>query len=132
MPTVDFKRITWQDFPNKTTPISAANLNRLEEGVAGLYHDLADIEENEESAQNKFKNLVLHFENQAIAVMSGDLLVINDDKITADHVLTAISFDDSAAIAGDVTWSTVSGRFILNGTCRAATSATLTLIMKSN
>lgn len=44
MPTVNFERLTWEDYPSENTPINAENLNRLEEGVAGLYHDISTIE----------------------------------------------------------------------------------------
>ena len=33
---VDFERLHWENFPSTGTPLNADNLNRLEEGVAGL------------------------------------------------------------------------------------------------
>lgn len=42
---VDFRRLTWENYPSTETPINADNLNRLEEGVAGLYSDVHDIEQ---------------------------------------------------------------------------------------
>jgi len=42
---VDFRRLTWENYPSTETPINADNLNRLEEGVAGLYSDVAEIEQ---------------------------------------------------------------------------------------
>lgn len=42
---VDFERLHWENYPSTDTPINADNLNRLEEGVAGLYSDVAEIEE---------------------------------------------------------------------------------------
>lgn len=42
---VDFRRLTWENYPSTETPINADNLNRLEEGVAGLYSDVSEIQE---------------------------------------------------------------------------------------
>lgn len=42
---VDFERLHWENYPSTDTPINADNLNRLEEGIAGLYSDVAEIEE---------------------------------------------------------------------------------------
>lgn len=42
---VDFERLHWENYPSTDTPLNADNLNRLEEGVAGLYSDVAEIEE---------------------------------------------------------------------------------------
>lgn len=42
---VNFERLHWENYPSLETPVNADNLNRLEEGVAGLYSDLAEIEE---------------------------------------------------------------------------------------
>lgn len=42
---VDFERLHWENFPSTDTPLNADNLNRLEEGVAGLYSDVSEIQE---------------------------------------------------------------------------------------
>lgn len=42
---VDFERLHWENYPSTNTPIDADNLNRLEEGVAGLYSDVSEIQE---------------------------------------------------------------------------------------
>lgn len=42
---VDFERLHWENYPSTDTPINADNLNRLEEGVAGLYSDVSEIQE---------------------------------------------------------------------------------------
>lgn len=42
---VDFERLQWENYPSTNTPLNADNLNRLEEGVAGLYSDVSEIQE---------------------------------------------------------------------------------------
>ena len=41
--TVNYQRVNWEDLPEKTTPINAENLNKMDEGLAGLYHDLESV-----------------------------------------------------------------------------------------
>lgn len=41
--TVNYERVNWEDLPEKTTPINAENLNKMDEGIAGLYHDLESV-----------------------------------------------------------------------------------------
>lgn len=54
---VDFERLHWENYPSTDTPLNADNLNRLEEGVAGLYSDVAEIEEELDGSLT-YKNLV--------------------------------------------------------------------------
>ena len=42
--TINYQRVNWEDLPEKTTPINAENLNKMDEGIAGLYHDLESID----------------------------------------------------------------------------------------
>ena len=42
--TVDYERIYWEDLPESTTPINADNLNKMDEGIAGLYRDLESVD----------------------------------------------------------------------------------------
>ena len=42
--TVDYERINWEDLPSKVTPINAENLNKMDEAIAGLYHDLESVD----------------------------------------------------------------------------------------
>lgn len=41
--TINYERINWEDLPEKTTPINAENLNKMDEAIAGLYHDLESV-----------------------------------------------------------------------------------------
>lgn len=50
---VDFERLHWEDYPSTETPVNAENLNRLEEGVAGLYSDITRFESEIEEYSEK-------------------------------------------------------------------------------
>lgn len=41
-----YDRLAWVDYPETLTPISAANLNRMENGIANLYTDRNKLESN--------------------------------------------------------------------------------------
>lgn len=50
----EYERVNWQDAPDKTTPLSAANLNNMDNGIAALYYDVGILEQliNQQSIQN--------------------------------------------------------------------------------
>ena len=58
MPTVDYERLIWEDYPSEDTPINAENLNHLEEGVAGLYHDYTALEKEVTETSEKVNTMV--------------------------------------------------------------------------
>jgi hypothetical protein len=81
---------------------------------------------------DEIANNTLFFKDQAVSATTGDILVINDDRITADHVLTECVWGNSSYITTDVTWTTAAGSLTLNGSATAATTATVTLVKKDN
>ena len=69
---VDFRRLTWENYPSEETPINADNLNRLEEGVAGLYSDMAGIEEGIDSFKDETSAQVGAMQTR-LTTMEGDI-----------------------------------------------------------
>lgn len=74
----------------------------------------------------------LWFTNVAISATTGDIATISDSAITADHVLGRIEWANPSYITTDVTWTTASGSFKLNGTCTSATTCNIVLVKKNN
>lgn len=81
----EYDQLAWVDFPERLTPISAANLNRMENGIANLYTDrnkmennIAYVEEGEEATRHYFINsyLMLNgiFYKTTSEINVGDLL----------------------------------------------------------
>lgn len=97
---VDFRRLTWENYPSTETPINADNLNRLEEGVAGLYSDMAEIEEELGEGVGEYVSdwLSEHVNPAGSAVVVDDTLTIEgaaaDAKKTGDE-LTSLKEDFS-------------------------------------
>lgn len=116
--TVDFQRLIWENYPSKNTPINADNLNRIEEGMAGIYRDVGTG--------------VLYFPSVPVSAKTGDIATVTDASITADHIVAEAVWANPLAITSDVTWTTEAGRITLNGTCSAATTVNLVLIRKMN
>jgi hypothetical protein len=116
--TVNFQRLVWEDYPSTDTPLSADNLNRLEEGVEGLYNDI--------------EGSVLYFQKVPVSSGTGNIAVISSSSITPDHVVAECTWADQTAIKTDVTWTSASGTLTLNGECASATTANITLIKKMN
>lgn len=89
---VDFRRLTWENYPSTETPINADNLNRLEEGVAGLYSDVAEIEQELGGGVSEYVTdwLNEHLDPVGSAVVVDDTLTIQgaaaDAKKTGDEI----------------------------------------------
>lgn len=89
---VDFRRLTWENYPSEETPINADNLNRLEEGVAGLYSDVAEMEEKIGDNVGEYVTdwLNEHVDPVGSAVVVDDALAIAgaaaDAKKTGDEI----------------------------------------------
>lgn len=58
MPTVNYERLDWEDYPSEDTPLNAENLNRMEEGIAGLYADFTNLEDLATEAAQKVNTMV--------------------------------------------------------------------------
>ena len=133
-----------EDFTEETSEWYASEQSAFEEWVATL-QDILDTEtaghlQNEIEAlqsdvgdlEDEVANDCLRFEDVAISATTGDIATVTDDLITADHVLANIVWGDCSAIRSDVTLTTSAGSMVLNGTCKTATTATITLIKKDN
>ena len=75
---------------------------------------------------------ILYFTGQTVSATTGDILTISNAKITADYVLLECTFANPSYITTDLTWTSTSGSFKLNGTCTTATTANITLGKKGN
>ena len=80
----------------------------------------------------EIENRCLFFTGVTVSATTGTILSINDSRITADHVLTNIVFNNTAAITTECTWTTAAGSLTITGTCTTATTADITLIKKNN
>lgn len=104
---VDFRRLTWENYPSTETPINADNLNRLEEGVAGLYSDMRDIEEELDGGVGEYVTdwLNKHVDPAGSAVVVDNTLSIEgaaaDAKKVGDEILASkVVVDDTLSTEG--------------------------------
>lgn len=74
----------------------------------------------------------LYLTSVACSAMTGDFASVSNDAITADHVVIECIFASPGAIKSWVTWTTAAGSLVLNGTCSAATTADIVLVVKHN
>ena len=74
----------------------------------------------------------LYFKNVPVSAMTGDIATISDPDITSDHVLAEIYFYNPEYISTNLSWTSGTSSFILNGTCTTATTADIVLIKKIN
>lgn len=104
MPTIDFERLDWEDYPSTETPLSAENLNRLEDAMEGIYDDVGG---QEETIANILGNFA-YIEPTSTAskdYLAGDLLVRGDYMYKA---IIPIQTDDALVEGTNITKTTVS------------------------
>lgn len=51
MPRLNYQKVNWEDAPSNATPLSAENLDNMDNGLAALYQDVADLEEEVENIE---------------------------------------------------------------------------------
>lgn len=109
--------------------------------VATLGTDYTRINDSSNSSStetwsiNKIKTSasgVLYFTNINISATTGDIAIINNEEITANHVVAECVFNNPDNINSVVTWTTSNGSLVLNGTCISATTANVVLVKKVN
>lgn len=54
---MSYKKIGWEDYPSINTPINAANLNHMDEGIAALFSQMDSIEEISHAEIDDIMNL---------------------------------------------------------------------------
>lgn len=77
---------------------------------------------------------ILYYSAVTVSAGSGIIASITDSAITSDHVVVDCVFTVPTNITTDVTWTTsnTAPQLTLNGTCTAATTASITLAKKNN
>ena len=109
--------------------------------VATLGTDFTKINDSSDSSStetwsiNKIKvsaSGILYFENINVSVATGDIVTINNEAITSNHILIKCDFDNPANITRPITWETSNGSLVLNGMCVGTTTANIILAKKTN
>lgn len=73
-------------------------------------------------------NSRLWFKGVTVSAITGSIIDLQDSRITSDHVLAEIVWDDSSKITSLTNWTTeTAGHFIVTGTCSSATTANILL-----
>ena len=81
------------------------------------------------SVVDEIANKVIHLTNKPVTVGSNtNILTVNDQRITADHIVASCMFGDSNYISQEPDYTTSSGSLVLYGTCTRATTANIILI----
>ena len=79
----------------------------------------------------EIENRVLWFPGATVSATTGNIVAINDSRITAAHVLARCEFTNNSNITALSSWSTeTAGTFTISGTCTAATTADILLVRK--
>ena len=81
----------------------------------------------------EIENRVLWFPGVTVSATTGNIVTINDSRITTAHVLALCTWGSDSSITALTSWSTeTAGQLTINGTCSAATTADILLVKKNN
>ena len=81
----------------------------------------------------EIENRVLWFPGVTVSATTGNIVAINDSRITTAHVLASCTWGSDSSITALTSWSTeTAGQLTINGTCSAATTADILLVKKNN
>lgn len=70
---------------------------------------------------------LMRFPTASVSATTGDIVSISNENINGNWVLVRCVFQSPVNIPSDVTWTSASGSFKLNGTCRSAMTADITI-----
>lgn len=81
----------------------------------------------------EIENRVLWFPGVTVSATTGNIVTINDSRITTAHVLASCTWASDSSITALTSWSTeTAGTLTITGTCSAATTADILLVKKNN
>lgn len=72
----------------------------------------------------------LYFTSVPISATTGDIATVSDAAISSDHVVAGVEFAKPSVTNAE--WTTGAGTLKINGTCSAATTADIVLVLKNN
>ena len=100
MTSLDYQTVNWQDAPSVETPLSAENLNNMDNGIASLYRDVEALEEAVENIEvSDISDATATFDDPADAPLQASGSTIFN-IITGIHSRIRALFD---AISNDIT-----------------------------
>lgn len=97
MPRLDYEKVNWEDAPSDTTPLSAENLNNMDNGIAALYADVGDLEDAQATIITKdIVPTEVYDEDEGAYISAheyaiGDVMILSDSNYQA---LDAIDIGD--------------------------------------
>ena len=105
-------------------------VNELDTEVESNASDISTLQGNITTLQGQG---IKYFASQVVSVASSaEILRITDSSITTNTVVLRCDFADTSAISGDVSWTSYAGYISFTGTCTSATTANVTLGVKTN
>ena len=106
---MSYERVNWTDYPSTTTPISAENLNIMDEGIANNAADISDIQEDISDINSSLTQLLVVGSMQIFAGST-----VPDGYLLCDgSAVSRTTYADLFAVIG-TTWGSGDGSTTFN------------------
>ena len=96
LPVLEYERVNWEDAPSRATPLSADNLNNMDNAIAALSDYIYRLE-----------NRVVELESHPAKISHIGMIVMSTTLDTMEKVIEQY---------GGTTWVRITGRFLLGAT----------------
>lgn len=104
MPDLQYTRVGWQNAPNTSTPLSAANLNNMENGIVAATNAINSLQRDAESMDNDLDSLA-----GRVGILE-NTLVVHPSHVGMVIMTTMLdTMEKVIAVYGGVTWIQHSG-----------------------
>lgn len=104
MPDLQYTRVGWQNAPNTSTPLSAANLNNMENGIVAATNAINSLQRDAESMDNDLDSL-----GNRVGILE-NTLVVHPSHVGMVIMTTMLdTMEKVIAVYGGVTWIQHSG-----------------------
>lgn len=104
MPDLQYTRVGWQNAPDTSTPLSAANLNNMENGIVAATNAINSLQRDAESMDNDLDSLA-----GRVGILE-NTLVVHPSHVGMVIMTTMLdTMEKVIAVYGGVTWIQHSG-----------------------
>lgn len=80
MPNLVYEKINWEDAPSRATPINAANLNWMDNGIAALFDALNTVETNVDTINDTITTL-----RDSVTALQSSLAALTERVTTLEN-----------------------------------------------
>lgn len=110
-----YEKVGWKDYPDKTTPTSAANLNKMDEGIANNDKNIGDMSKISDIGDGTTAGAIAKLKER-IAELEEENSELNSKFSHVGMIIHSTTLDTMEKVIniyGGTKWVKIEGRFLL-------------------